>query len=140
MESKPIIVERVYSAPISKVWKAITDKTEMKKWYFDLSEFMPEVGFKFQFIGCNEEKEFLHLCEVTEVISEKKLSYSWRYNGFEGDSFVTFELFEEGKNTRLKLTYRGLESFPNNPDFAKSNFEQGWDEIINTSLKTYLEG
>jgi len=140
MKSKPIIIERVYNAPISKVWKAITDKNEMKQWYFDIAEFKPEVGFKFQFIGCNEEKEFLHLCEITEVVTEQKLTYSWRYNGFEGNSFVTFELFEEGKNTRLKLTHRGLESFPNKPDFAKSNFNQGWDQIINTSLKAYLEG
>jgi uncharacterized protein YndB with AHSA1/START domain len=138
MENKPIIVERKYNAPISKVWKAITDKEEMKQWYFDLAEFQPELGFKFQFIGGTEDNQYLHLCEVTEVIPEKKLTYSWRYDGYEGNSFVSFELFEKGDETRLKLTHRGLESFPNNPDFAKTNFEMGWDQIINTSLKEYL--
>ncbi|OAD90865.1 ATPase [Aequorivita soesokkakensis] len=138
MESKPIVIERVYNASISKVWKAITDKEEMKKWYFDLAEFKPEVGFKFQFMGGTEDNEYLHLCEITEVIPEKKLTYSWRYDGYEGNSFVSFELFEKGDETRLKLTHRGLESFPNNPDFAKTNFEMGWDQIINTSLKEYL--
>lgn len=138
MENKPIIVERKYNAPISKVWKAITDKEEMKQWYFDLAEFKPEVGFKFQFMGGTEDNQYLHLCEVTEVIPEKKLTYSWRYDGYEGNSFVTFELFEEGDETRLKLTHSGLESFPNNPDFARTNFEMGWDQIINTSLKEYL--
>lgn len=138
MEQKPIIVERTYSAPISKVWKAITDKNEMKQWYFDLAEFKPEVGFKFNFMGGTEEKQYLHLCEVTEVVPEKKLTYSWRYDGYDGNSFVTFELFEEGNNTRLKLTHHGLESFPNNPDFARTNFEMGWDHLINISLKKYL--
>ena len=138
MENKPIIVERKYNAPISKVWKAITDKEEMKQWYFDLAEFQPEVGFKFQFMGGTEDNQYLHLCEITEVIPEKKLTYSWRYDGYEGNSFVTFELFEEGGETRLKLTHRGLESFPDNPDFARTNFEMGWDQIINTSLKEYL--
>lgn len=138
MENKPIIVERKYNAPISKVWKAITDKEEMKQWYFDLAEFQPELGFKFQFIGGTEDNQYLHLCEIIEVIPEKKLTYSWRYDGYEGNSFVTFELFEEGDETRLKLTHRGLESFPNNPDFARTNFEMGWDQIINTSLKEYL--
>lgn len=138
MENKPIIVERKYNAPISKVWKAITDKEEMKQWYFDLAEFQPELGFKFQFIGGTEDNQYLHLCEIIEVIPEKKLTYSWRYDGYEGNSFVTFELFEEGDETRLKLTHRGLESFPDNPDFAKTNFEMGWDQIINTSLKDYL--
>lgn len=139
MKQKPIIVERTYNAPISKVWKAITDKTEMKQWYFDLAEFKPEVGFKFQFMGGTEDYQYLHLCEITEVVPQKKLTYSWRYDGYEGNSFVTFELFEEGDNTRLKLTHRGLESFPDNKDFARSNFEQGWDEIINTSLQHYLK-
>jgi uncharacterized protein YndB with AHSA1/START domain len=139
MEHKPIIVERVYNAPISKVWKAITDKTEMKNWYFDLAEFKPEVGFKFQFMGGTEENQFLHHCEIMEVIPEKKLTYSWRYDGYEGNSFVTFELFEEENKTRLKLTHRGLETFPDKADFARTNFEQGWDSILNTSLKVYLE-
>ncbi len=138
MENKPIIVERKYNAPISKVWKAITDKEEMKQWYFDLAEFQPELGFKFQFVGGTEDNQYLHLCEIIEIIPEKKLTYSWRYDGYEGNSFVTFELFEEGDETRLKLTHRGLESFPNNPDFAKTNFQMGWDQIINTSLKDYL--
>lgn len=138
MENKPIIVERKYNAPISKVWKAITDKEEMKQWYFDLAEFQPELGFKFQFIGGTEDNQYLHLCEIIEVIPKKKLTYSWRYDGYEGNSFVSFELFEKGDETRLKLTHRGLESFPNNPDFAKTNFEMGWDQIINTSLKEYL--
>ncbi|HLU80872.1 MAG TPA: SRPBCC domain-containing protein [Flavobacteriaceae bacterium] len=139
MEQKPIIVERVYNAPISKVWKAITDKTEMKNWYFDLAEFKAEVGFKFQFMGGTEENQFLHLCEVTEVVPEKKISYSWRYDGYEGNSFVTFELFEEENKTRLKLTHRDLETFPDKEDFARTNFEKGWDYILNTSLKVYLE-
>lgn len=138
MENKPIIVERVFNAHVSKVWKAITDKAEIKDWYFDLADFKPQVGFKFQFMGGTEENQYLHLCEITDVVPEKKLTYSWRYDGYEGNSFVTFELFEEGNQTRLKLTHRGLESFPDNPDFAKSNFEDGWDQIINTSLKNYL--
>jgi uncharacterized protein YndB with AHSA1/START domain len=138
MENKPIIVERTYSAPISKVWKAITDKTEMKHWYFDIAEFKPEVGFKFQSIGGTETKKYLHLCEVTQVIPNKNLTYSWRYDGYGGISFVTFELFEANNKTRLKLTHRGLESFPNNPDFVRSNFEEGWQHLITISLPNYL--
>lgn len=136
---EPILVERTFKAPISKVWKAISDRNEMKKWYFDLAEFKPEVGFKFQFTGGTENNQYLHLCEITQVIPEKKLSYSWRYDGYAGKSCVAFELFAEGDQTHLKLSHDGLETFPDNPDFARSNFEIGWDEIINFSLKNYLE-
>jgi uncharacterized protein YndB with AHSA1/START domain len=47
MENDPFVIERTYNAPIAKVWKALTDKNDMKQWYFDLSEFKPEVGFEF---------------------------------------------------------------------------------------------
>ncbi|MBI3125121.1 MAG: SRPBCC domain-containing protein, partial [Ignavibacteriales bacterium] len=117
MKDEPFLIERTFSAPIEKVWKAITDKNVMKLWYFDLAEFKAEVGFKFQFIGGPPERQYLHLCEVTEVVSGKKLTYSWRYDGYEGNSFVSFELFGEWANTRLKLTHAGLETFPKeNPD------------------------
>ena len=141
MENEPFIIERTYNAPIFKVWKAITEKDEMKKWYFDLTEFKTEVGFEFQFVGGPEDgKQYLHVCKITEVIKEKKLAYSWRYDGYEGNSFVTFELFEEGTKTRLKLTHASLETFPNNnPDFAKKNFAEGWTHIIGTALKEFVE-
>ncbi|MEP6615085.1 MAG: SRPBCC domain-containing protein [Ginsengibacter sp.] len=139
--NQPVVIERTFNAPVSKVWKAITDKNEMKEWYFDLDAFKPEVGFKFQFMGSKDaDTHFLHLCEITEVIPQKKLSYSWRYDGLPGKSFVTFELFEKGEQTLLKLTHAGLETFPStNPDFAKENFVEGWTHIVNVSLKNYLE-
>ncbi len=141
MNTEPIVLERTFNAPIAKVWKAITDKDEMKSWYFDLAEFKAEVGFQFQFsAGERPEKQFLHLCEVTEVVPEKRLTYSWRYDGYEGNSLVTFELFEQGDSTLLRLTHMGLESFPQaTNDFARENFVAGWNHIINISLKEYLE-
>lgn len=140
MKHEPIVIERTYNASIEKVWKAITDKSEMKQWYFDIAEFKPEVGFEFQFEGTNEGRTFLHLCKVTDVIVGKKLRHSWRYDGHEGISFVTFELFAEGNATRLKLTHEGLETFPaDNPDFAKENFVAGWTYLIGKSLKEFIE-
>ena len=140
MKTQPFTIERTYDAPIARVWHALTDKEEMKKWYFDLKEFKPEVGFKFQFWGGDEKKKYLHLCEITEVVPNKKLTYSWRYDGYTGESFVTFELSPEGDKTRLKLTHEGLETFPaDEPSLARKNFEWGWNQIIGNSLKEFLE-
>ncbi|HVE56284.1 MAG TPA: SRPBCC domain-containing protein [Pyrinomonadaceae bacterium] len=141
MNNQPIVVEKTFNAPAERVWRAITDKDEMKKWYFDLAEFKAEKGFKFQFTdGEPGGKQFLHLCEITEVVPEKKLTYSWRYDGYAGNSFVTFELFPQEDKTLLRLTHEGLETFPQETnDFAKENFAKGWNHIINTSLKEYLE-
>lgn len=141
MTNAPFVIERTYHAPVGKVWKAITDKYEMKQWYFDLAEFKPEVGFEFRFEGGKDDKQYLHICKITEVIIEKKLAYSWRYDGYEGNSVVTFELFAEGDQTRLKLTHEGLETFPqHNPAFAKENFVEGWTSILGSSLKGFVEG
>jgi len=140
MKNEPFVIERTYNAPVERVWKAITDKDQMKQWYFDIAAFKPEVGFEFQFSGGNEGRKYVHLCKITEVVTDKKLTYSWRYDGYEGNSFVTFELFSEGDKTRLKLTHEGLETFPmNNPDFEKESFAGGWNYIIGTSLKEFAE-
>jgi uncharacterized protein YndB with AHSA1/START domain len=124
------------------VWRAITAKDEMRHWYFDLQEFKPEEGFRFEFPGGpSPDKQYQHLCEVTEVIPFKKVTYSWKYEGYEGNSFVSFELFDKGEKTLLRLTHEGLESFPkDNSDLAAENFAEGWDQIINKNLKKYLEG
>jgi uncharacterized protein YndB with AHSA1/START domain len=136
----PIIIERTFKAPASMIWKALTDKDEMKNWYFDIPEFKPVEGLEFSFLAGQDEKKYLHLCKITEVVDGKKMTYSWRYDGYDGNSFVTFELFPEKNSTRLKLTHAGLDSFPaiTNPDLAKENFVIGWTYIMN-SLQAMLE-
>ena len=139
MESQPIIVESVFDAPVQKVWNAITDKQEMKEWYFDLAEFKAEPGFEFNFVGGTEEHQYLHLCEVKEVIRERKISYTWRYENDPGESLVTWELSPDGDKTRLVLKHEGVETFASdNPDFDRKNFVQGWNDIVLNSLKNYL--
>lgn len=142
MNHKPFTIERTFNAPVSTVWKAITDKNEMKKWYFDLPDFKADVGFEFQFPGGPApDRQYLHLCQVTEVVPGKKLAYTWSYQGYEGTSMVIFELFPEGQKTRLLLTHSGLENFISNknPDLDAKNFEAGWTQIIGASLENYLK-
>jgi uncharacterized protein YndB with AHSA1/START domain len=140
MSSLPFVIERVFDAPINKVWDALTKNDLMKKWYFDLPDFKPVVGFEFTFTGgADGERPYDHLCRVTEVIPGKKLAYSWRYDGYPGNSVVSFELSDEGGKTRLRLTHEGLETFEQaNPDFAAKNFEQGWTSILDKSLTAFL--
>jgi uncharacterized protein YndB with AHSA1/START domain len=141
MTQDPVQVVQTVKAPIDTVWQALTQKEQMKQWYFDLAEFQPRVGFKFQFMGGTEENQYLHLCEITEAEPNRKLVHSWRYDGYEGNTLVTFELVPVTEHqTRVILTHAGLETFPeSNPDFAKKNFEAGWKHIIGVSLPAYLE-
>lgn len=141
MNNPVITVERLFDSTTDKVWKAITDKEEMKKWYFDLPEFRAEEGFKFEFYGGpTPERQYLHTCEVVEVVPENILVYTWKYDGYPGISYVSFELFPQDSNTLLKITHTGLETFAStNPDFAVSNFQEGWNSIIHENLRTYLD-
>ena len=139
--SEAIVKEVLLDATPGKVWKAITDKNEMKQWYFDLKEFKPVPGFEFEFEGGPDDRIYVHQCKVVEVMPLKKLSYTWSYQGYQGTTLVSFDLFEEGQRTRLKLTHEGLESFAinNNPDLDRKNFDAGWSHIIGTSIKDYIE-
>jgi uncharacterized protein YndB with AHSA1/START domain len=134
-----VVIERTFNAPIAKVWRAITDVDQMRAWYFDLKEFKPEVGFEFEFSVEHEGMTYHHLCRITEVVPQKKIAYTWRYKGEPGDSLVTFELFAEDDNTRVKLTHTGIETFPKTPAYARKNFESGWTAIIGTELKQFVE-
>jgi uncharacterized protein YndB with AHSA1/START domain len=138
--TEAVVIERTFNAAVARVWEALTDADEMRVWYFDLKEFKPEVGFEFEFTVEHEGTRYHHLCKITEVIPQKKIAYTWRFAGEEGDSLVTFELFADGDKTRLKLTHEGLETFPKLPAYARTNFEKGWTEIIGSSLKQYIEG
>jgi uncharacterized protein YndB with AHSA1/START domain len=140
MKAEPIVIERVFDAHVDKVWQAITDKQQMKEWYFDFKEFIPEVGFQFTWHGGDEKQQWLHAGTIREVIPGKKLSYSWSYPGYSGESLVSFELFPEGNKTKLRLTHSGIETFPADMDaFKKENFVAGWTAIIGSLLKNYLE-
>lgn len=140
MQTVNIKKEVLIHAPVNRVWTALTNKEQMKEWYFDVSDFRAEEGFEFSFWGENEGRKYLHLCTVKEVIVNKKLSYTWRYEGYEGDSLVTFELFEENGGTRVQLTHSGLESLIHqHKDFAPGNFNSGWTYLIEKALKEYCE-
>ena len=140
MTTAPVKIERSLNVPATVVWEALTDPDQMKQWYFDLPGFRADVGYEFSFKGGPDEgRPYVHLCKVTEVIKEKKLSYTWRYEGFAGNSTVSFILREEGNITHLQIIHEGLESFPkDNTDFAANNFEEGWT-WFGDSIKKFVE-
>ncbi len=140
MKQTPAIVERYFETPVSKVWDALTINEQIKKWYLQLDKFIPEVGFEFEFWGGEEGgPQYHHKCRIIEVIAYKKLSYTWRFESYEGDSVVTFELFIQGTGTRLLLTHSGIESFAGiGKGFAPGDFIEGWEALLKKSLQGYM--
>jgi len=141
MNADPIVVEQTYHAPVAEVWRAITDKDQMRQWFFEpMTDFEPEVGFETQFDVKCEGQNFPHQWKVTEVVPETRIAYDWRYGGYPGDSSVTWELSQTPDGTKLKLTHWGHETFPqDNPVFSREGCEAGWCYLLHESLKAFLE-
>ena len=137
--TEPLVIERTFNASTAQVWMALTDVDAMREWFFDLKEFQPRVGFEFQFVVEHDGMVYDHRCKITEVIPQKKLAYTWRYAGYEGDSLVTIELSAKGGQTHVRLTHEGLETLSGLSAFARGRFVEGWTHIIGSALKDYVE-
>ncbi len=111
----------------------------MKRWFFELEEFKAEAGFEFRFAVEHNGFNYVHHCKVTQAVLNQVLAFTWRYEGYEGDSLVTIELHAESEKTRVRLTHTGLETFPKLPAFARENFMQGWTSLIGSGLKDFVE-
>ena len=132
IDTSPIVTERVIAAPIPMVWRAISDGTEMPFWYFEqIMAFRPEPGFETRFTVSLEGTDYVHLWRVTEAEPEQKLSYTFNYDGFDGDAVVTWELDQMANGTRVRVTHRGLHTFPQDRDaFHREACAGGWDYFL----------
>ena len=138
---EPIVVQHTFNASIETVWNAITVIDQMRQWYFEnIPSFKPEVGFETQFNVQSGDRNFLHIWQVTQVVHFKKIAYNWKYDDIPGFSVLQFELFKEKNLTKLVLTHRVTESFPDNiPEFKRESGIEGWTFFIKKSLKEFLE-
>lgn len=137
----PIIIEQVFNTNVENLWEAITVLDKMKQWFFEAIEsFEPVVGFETNFVIQIEDRLFPHLWKIIEVEENKKIVYDWSYDGYPGKSIVTFELFEDGADSKIILTATVLEPFPNNIlEFKRENGIDGWNYFIRKRLKEFLE-
>lgn len=138
---QPIVISETYPAPAARVWRAITDLTQMQQWYFEnLPAFEAVIGFKTDFLIVNEGREFHHRWQVTDVTPEARLVYEWRVDSYQGRSETVWELKEEEGGTTLTLTCNILEGFPSDMvEFKRESGVEGWNYFLKDRLKSYLE-
>jgi uncharacterized protein YndB with AHSA1/START domain len=147
MEPSALVIERIINVPVKKIWQALTNNNDLKHWYFDIPDFMPVIGFEFQFYGEVEKRKFLHSCKITDVIPEKKLAYTMTFENIADGSYppvetwVCFEINAVNEQqTKLKLVHRGLEHFPVGLKYyERTDFLLGWSNMFDISLNKYLE-
>ena len=128
----PVVVEQIINAPISKVWNAISDLTEMHAWFFEeIESFEPTAGFETQFQIEHEGKTYLHQWKIIEVEPGKRIVYDWQYEHCEGQGKVEWDLVATEVGTKLTLTNSVVESFPDDdPAFTRESCEGGWQFLL----------
>ncbi len=134
-----VVLSRTLNSPVERVWRALTSAEALQKWSFPIKAFRPEVGFEFGFTVEHKGVSYVHLCRVVEAVPNRRIAYTWRYEGHPGDSLVSFELAAEGDQTRVTLRHTGLDTFPKLPDFARENFLAGWTDLLGVYLKKFVE-
>ncbi len=138
--NEPIIIQECFHVSAEKIWQAITDKEQMKQWYFDISDFELKANATFNFYEPGDEKKFHHQCVIKKIIQPRLFQHTWAYPyKSKGESLVTWEIIPVGRFTLVKLTHEGVESFSDGGnDFARENYEAGWTEILEKSLKSFF--
>lgn len=136
-----VIVKQKLNASKEKVWNALTEKSEMKKWYFDIPDFELEIHKTFNFYEPGNEKKYHHQCEILEIIPNEKLKHTWFYPELSNQkSVVSWNLEEIEDGTLVTIVHQNLVNLKDlGKDFQKESFENGWTEILGKSLKEFVE-
>ncbi len=128
-------------APAEKVWQALTDKNQMKEWYFDIPDFDLKAGATFNFHEPGEARQFHHQCVIREIDPLRKFSHTWTHPELsKGESVVTWLLEEQNGVTKVTLHHEGVKNFADaGSDFAPENYQMGWNGFM-AALKNYVNG
>ena len=135
-----IIVRQNLNCNLNKLWQAITQKEQMKQWFFnEIIAFEPVEGFSTSFDVSFDGKTYTHLWTLLEVVPEEKIVYDWRYKGVPGHAKVTFEIEKTNNNSKITLTHEVIEPFnSDDPAFTLESTKNGWKYFIQEALPEYL--
>jgi len=133
---KPIEKKVVINAPVTKVWKALTDPGKIEQWMLMPNNFKPELNREFLFNAEMDGNHFDIKCKVLEISENKKLVYSWSGPFFEGSSTVSIQLTGKDSRTELILIHSG---FTDTQKEVNESHSKGWDLRFVEKLKEVVE-
>jgi uncharacterized protein YndB with AHSA1/START domain len=133
-DSRSVVVEREFSHPPEKLWRALTQPHLIEEWLMK-NDFQPAVGHRFQLRG---DRGGVLDCEVLQIEPHKSLSYTWDHQhdnaAFNLQSVVTFTLTPTDAGTRLRVEQSGFR-----PDQRQAfgGARAGWEQFF-TKLEPLL--
>jgi uncharacterized protein YndB with AHSA1/START domain len=124
---RTVVVEREFSHPPEKLWRALTQPHLIEAWLMK-SDFMPVEGHRFHFTADWGEVD----CKVTEIEPHRALSYTWSALGLE--SVVTWTLAPSSKGTTLRMAQSGFRA---DQEQAYQGAQYGWPRFFD-ALETVV--
>lgn len=143
---KEITIERVFDAPVQKVWRAWTDPSQLKQWWGPKGVTTPEcrvdlrVGGEIYavmlagpMLGPMTGQRWPMRGVFTDIVENEKLVFANNAVAedgtvlLEGETTVIFE--DVGGKTKMTLTARAKGLAPQAPQML-AGMQQGWGESI----------
>jgi uncharacterized protein YndB with AHSA1/START domain len=132
-------------APVSRVWRALTDHTEFGEWFrVNLDgPFLAGEATRGQMTYPGYEHVKMRM-DIQEIVPETLFSFKWHPYAIDPDkdyseeelTLVTFRLEPAGEETLLTVTESGFEKVPadRRAEAFRMN-EQGWTEQVENIRK-----
>ena len=123
--TRTLVIERKFSHPASKVWRALTQGALMEEWLMK-NDFQPIVGHRFTFRAePNPHWNGIVECQVLAVEPNERLSYTWGSLGLA--STVTFTLTPVEGGVLLRMEQA---AFGPGQEQAYQGAKYGWKRFI----------
>lgn len=126
-ETRSVVVEREFTFPPERLWRALTQPHLIEEWLMK-NDFEPVVGHRFNLRG---EWGGVLNCEVLAVEPHKTLSYRWDFAhedaAFDMKSVVTFTLTPTPAGAHLRMEQSGFR-----PDQRQAfgGAQAGWPKFL----------
>lgn len=146
-----VIISEVHiSAPPERVFKALSDASELQQWFTGPEcpvkcwKMDARIGGRYGYatqkgsIVVNGVSEFECHGEVVECDPPRVLAYTWIGNWHDDPvhkTLVRWELTPKRGGTHVKVTHSGLASLP----VARKDYAGGWPGVVE-QLKKFVEG
>ena len=135
--TEPLVIERILSAPVEKVFEFITQRDNLLKWWGPEGMTVPEETLDFRRTGSwhsvmmsAEGNRFKVSGEVTEVKAPNLVAFTWGWHDEDDarghESHVRLEVSAHGEGkTKLVLRHSELAD-----DESAQNHEMGWTSSL----------
>ena len=124
----------IVNSSIEKVFKSLSDETEITKWFPDQAKFGKQIGedvvFRFSKDDGIHDKDYLMEGKITDLIPNKKITYTW--NNVDVPNFpktsVTWLLDKlDDDRTEITLIHSG---FGDSDDKLSQKHDNGWSHFL----------